>query len=303
MNWIKQNKFLTSFIAVMVIGVGVLGYLLFSAKSHYDEVQSTYESKVHELSRLEHLKPYPEIENLKQFDEQKKQHAAAIEAFRKNLAVRQISVEPMTPEKFQDELRETVTRLTTAASEKGVKVPGEAQNGQTKFYLGFEKYQTEPPKPDAAPVLGRELKAMEMIIGKLIELGITSIDKLERDPLPEEEGKVKKEPAAKPGAAPGREDKVSKGLVVHHGIRVELTSEQSRVRNLLNAITASKEQFFIPRLVLVKNEKEAAPAREVARQDDPKGKKQTDLKYIFGAEKLNIALHLEMVDFPEAAAK
>ena len=37
MNWIKQNKFLSGFIAVMVIGVGALGYLLFTAKSRYDE--------------------------------------------------------------------------------------------------------------------------------------------------------------------------------------------------------------------------------------------------------------------------
>ena len=31
MNWIKANKFLTGFFGVMIIGLGGLGYFLFSA--------------------------------------------------------------------------------------------------------------------------------------------------------------------------------------------------------------------------------------------------------------------------------
>src|SRR4029434_3242903 len=73
MNWIKQNTFLAGFIAVMVIGVGALGYLLFSASSHYEEVRTDYAAKAKELNRLETLKPYPEAGNLKQLDEQKKE--------------------------------------------------------------------------------------------------------------------------------------------------------------------------------------------------------------------------------------
>ena len=53
MNWIKQNKFLSGFIAVMVIGVGALGFLLFQAQSRYGEARTEYESKASELNRLE----------------------------------------------------------------------------------------------------------------------------------------------------------------------------------------------------------------------------------------------------------
>ena len=145
MNWIKQNKFLSGVIGVMLIGVGVLGFLLFKAQAHYGEVRTDYETKVSELNRLEGLKPYPETENLKQIDAQKAQYLALVESLHKNVSAAQIPLEPMTREVFQDELRKTVTRITTKAKEGSLALPA-------MFYLGMEKYQSEPPLPEAAPV-------------------------------------------------------------------------------------------------------------------------------------------------------
>ena len=298
MNWIKQNKFLSGFLAVMVIGVGVLGYLLFSAKSLYDEGRSDYETKVAELNRLENLKPYPEAENLKQFDAQKKEHAAAIDALHKNVAAAQIPIEPLTREQFQDKLREAVTRITTKAKESGMGLPA-------MFYMGMEKYQTEPPLPEAAPALGRQLKALEFVLTKMIEGGIASITKFDRESLPEEEGKGKKdkEPAGKAGAPP----KSAKGLVAYRSIEIEFTAEQSRFRSFLNGIVTEKSQFFVPRLVVVKNEKDVAPPRvqpgQPAAPAASPDKENTDSKYTFGLEKVNVAMVLDMVDFAEVAAK
>ena len=294
MNWIKQNKFLSGFIAVMVIGVGALGYLLWTAKSVYDEGRSDYEGKVKELNRLEGLKPYPEAENLKQFDARKKEHAAVIDALHKNLATAQIPVEPLSREQFQDRLREAVTRIATKAKDSGVGMP-------TPFYLGMDKYQTEPPLPEAAPALGRQVKALEFVLTKMIEGGVTAITKFDRETLPEEEGKGKKDKeAAKPGALP----KSAKGLVAYRSIQLEFTSEQSRFRNFLNGMVTEKSQFFVPRLVVVKNEKDAAPPRVQAPVTGAGADKdKADSKYIFGAEKVNVALVLDMVDFTEIAAK
>ena len=297
MNWIKQNKFLGGFLAVMAVGVGALGYLLFSANSHYDEVRGDYEAKSAELNRLEGLKPYPEAENLKQFDTQKKDHAAAIKALHKTLAAAQIPVEPLSRELFQDKLREAVTRITTKAKESNVALP-------SPFYLGMEKYQTEPPIPEAAPALGRQLKALEFVVGKMIEDGVTAIAKFERDTLPEEEGKGKKEKAGespvKPGGSGARSDKPGKGLVSYHGMQIEFLSEQSRFTKFINGIVNEKSQFFVPRLAVVKNESDAAPSRvQATPQKDTPG---TD-KSIFGSEKLNVAMVLEIVDFAEVAAK
>ncbi len=302
MNWIKQNKFLTGFLAVMVVGVGALGFLLFSAMSHYEEVQTDYQTKVSELNRLESLKPYPEINNLKQFDAQKKELAAAIDALHKNLAAVQIPVEPLSSVQFQDKLRAAVTRVTTKGTESGVKFP-------TPFYLGFDKYQTEPPPEVAAPVLGRQLKALELVAMKMIEAGVLTVEKFDRDTLPEEEGKGKKagsEGPGKPGGAGARSEKAPKELVAHHSLKLEFTAEQSRFRSVLNEIVAAKEQFFIPRLVSVKNEKDIAPTRGIAAAvavaAPPEGEEKK-FSYVFGSEKVAVALLLEMVNFAEVAAK
>ena len=296
MNWIKQNKFLSGFIAVMVIGVGALGYLLFTAKSRYDEQRSEYETKVQELARLEGLKPYPETENLKQFEEQKKEHAAAIAALHKNLAAAQIPIEPLTREAFQDKLREAVTRITTKAKDSGVGLPA-------MFYLGMEKYQTEPPLPEAAPALGRQLKALEFVLTKMIDDGVTAVSKFDRESLPEEEGKGKKDKPNDP-AKSGQSEKPGK-LVAYRGIDVEFTADQSRFRTFLNGIVTEKSQFFVPRLVIVKNEKDAAPPRvqpgAAVKADGVK--ENTDSKYTFGLEKVNVSLVLDMVDFAEVAVK
>ena len=178
----------------------------------------------------------------------------------------------------------------------------------TPFYLGMDKYQTEPPLPEAAPALGRQLKALEFVVTKMIDGGITAISKFERDQLPEEEGRGKKEKAgdapAKPGAPGGRSDKSGKALVAYHGLQLEFVAEQSRFRNFLNGIVNEQSQFFVPRLVVVKNEVPDAPARvQPGGTTNPGGKNVANDKPIFGAEKVNVALVLEIVDFAEVAAK
>ncbi len=297
MSWIKQNKFLSGFIAVMVVGAGALGYLLFKEQSRYAEVRADYETKASELNRLETLKPYPDTENLKKIEAQKAQHVAAIEVLDKNVAAAQIPVEPLTREAFQDELRKAVTRITNKAKDSGLALPA-------MFYLGMEKYQTEPPLPEAAPVLGRQLKALEFVITKMIEDKIVGISKFERDALPEEEGKARKDAPAKPGASPAKSEKSAKHLVAYRGVQMEFTAEQSRFRNFLDEIVAEKSQFYVPRLVIVKNEKDAAPPRDQPGvKEGPNKGEDTSTKVVFGSEKLNITLVLDIVDFAEVAAK
>ncbi len=310
MNWIKQNKFLSGFIACMIVGVGALGFLLLKAQGRYGEVRADYDMKVGELNRLEGLKPYPETENLKKIEAQKVQHAAAVEAFHKNVAAAQIALEPVTREQFQDRLREAVTRITTKAGEKSPAVGLPAP-----FYLGMEKYQTEPPLAEAAPALGRQLKALEFVLTKMIDDGILAITKFDRHALPEEEGKNKKEKDVPPkaGALPAKAEKSSKSLVAYNGVNIDFTAEQSRFRTFLNGIAAEKSQFFVPRLVIVKNEKVDAPPRvqpgapgapgAPVPADDPNKPGGGKVPLIFGGEKVSVSLVLEIVDFAEVAAK
>lgn len=301
MSWIQQNKFLSGFIAFMLVCGGVLGFLLIREQGRYGEARVEYETKAAELKRLEGLKPYPEAGNLKDIEAQKTQHIAAIDTLRKNIAAAQIPVEPLERKAFQDKLREAVTRITTKAKESGMALP-------TPFYLGMDKYQTEPPIEEAAPALGHQLKALELVVTKMIDDGVIGIGRFERDLLPEEEGKARREKdaPAKPGVPPSKGEKSGKDLVTYNGVQIEFTAEQSRFRNFLNGIVAEKAQFFVPRLVVVKNELDAAPARVVpgapgAVVASPPVEKKD--KLVFGNENVTVALVLDIVDFAEVAAK
>jgi hypothetical protein len=256
MNWIKANKFLTAFFAVMLVGVGALGYLLFTARSHYADVRTQYEEQSAELNRLLSLAPYPAPENVQKMEVQRKAHQDAITALRKSLVANEIPLEEISEVQFQDRLRESVTRVTAKAAEKGVLI-GEKE----KFYMGFAVYETQPPRPEAAPLLGQQLKAIELVVMQLIESKITLLEKLDRPPLPEES--EKRAAAAPDGRGDGRpkSDKPENQLVAVRPFDIHFIADQDFFATILNRLVNNKTQFYIPRVIEIENSEEKAPSR------------------------------------------
>jgi hypothetical protein len=319
MNWIKANKFLSGFLAVMLVGAGVLTFLLLSAKGKYDETSAEYEKQAAELNRLQSLSPFPDAKNLEAMAGQKGEHQQAIVTLQKNLTGNEIPIEPLAPEQFQDRLRETVSRVAAKATEARVGLP------EKGTFLGFERYQTEPPKTEAAPILGRDLKAIELVVNQLIESRVAAITRVERTPITEEGGG--KEPArdqrnsrpAAGGGGGGREDRGNAApLVKKHTFEVGVQSTQSSFVGALNKIVGNKTQFLVPRLITVANAQQAGPPRV-----DPNAGATTPAvdpaaptapgtaaaapaparKYIVGEELVDAGLRLEIVDFVEPATK
>ena len=157
MNWFKENKFLGVFFGVILVIVGVLLYFLLSAKARYETVQETYQTKVTELNGLLGSEPFPEQENFKKMEGQRKDHQSAIAALQKDLNSREYELEPLTEAQFQERLQASVQRVSAKATEKSVALP-------SGFFMGFDPYKTQPPRKAAAAILGRELKAMEWVI-------------------------------------------------------------------------------------------------------------------------------------------
>ncbi len=300
MNWIKENKFLAGFLGAMVAGLAVFGFLLYSSWSHYSEVTDNYRRQSAELSRLQKLAPFPNEENLKKLRQQKDAYVLAIVGLQKNLSSMEYPLEPLEPAAYQDILRKTVSAVVEKANKNGVKLPD-------KFYGGLEVYQTAPPKDAAAATaLGRELKAIELVVNTLLDCKIDAITSITRTPLPEEGGAKTTGPAAAGGkAGPGP-------LVKKHSFTIGFTADQSSLRRALNEISSAREQFLIVRMLRIKNENEKGPSRggdasgglpgslPVA---SGTGSEPNALKFVVGTEKLNALAVIDIVDFEPPSKK
>lgn len=310
MSWITQNKFLAGFGAVMLAGVGTLGYFAYDASNTYDTAKSEYDSAVGELHRLEGLAPFPNDEHLKKFVAQKEELKARISGLQMSLAATQLKLDPISPTAFQDKLKEAVARVSGKVTEAKVKLP-------EKFYLAFAEYQSEPPKDAIAPFAYRELRSIELLMNMLIDAKEVSLNELTRSALKGERDakaavKVEEKPNAKDKGGDG-EGKMK--LVRKDSITLKFVTSQDRFNKILNQIVSCKEQFFIPRVVSVLNEKQEPPPKALAAAPapvlQPDGTtapapdaeiRPGQLEYIFGTERVDVTLELDLVDFAEPDA-
>lgn len=318
MSALKQNPFLVGFGVVMAIGIGALGYLTYSASDEYSKANDEFQSASAELKRLQGGKPYPDKDNLKKVEDQKKALQAKINELQSSLSSLKLKVEDISPTGFQDKLRDTVARIAAKAQEANVKLPA---TDKEKFYLGFNVYQGEPPKGPAAPPLYRELRAIESVMNLILETKNVEVKELVRS-------EIKEEKNPKPAAStPGNKNKQTLGedgpkLLEKENFTIKFSTTQENFQRILNGIVTHKEQFFIPRYVVIQNEKPDAPAKQLAvaavpstpladnsanpAAANPAGAagapavpEAPKLEYVFGKELVEVTLELDLVDVKE----
>jgi len=305
MNWIKENKFLTGYFAVLAVGLGVLGFLLFSASSAYDAANDNYVSKANEYKRLRSLQPYPNQESLKKYEAQKSEAADMVTAFQAQLATREFKSEDMSPAEFQDKLKASVTEIVGKAEAAGVALP--KGNGASKFYLGFDPYESRPPEREAVAPLVRQLKAIQWVVEQVIDNHITSLDSLERTPLPEEKSLSTGNSRRQNQNQNQGERGGSRELVIKNPLDLRLTAKQETFGKFLNTIVGTKApQFYIPRIVRVRNQKMKGPDRATAGIPSQAvgaaggaapAVPDVPIGFIVGDEQVEVELRLEIVEF------
>lgn len=311
MSWVKENKFLTGFIAVMVVGVGALGYEVYSASSRYDEALEGYTKVSTEYNRLRRNAPFPSRANLEQLEKQKQEAGKVVTDFESQLAQKEFPFTPLTPTGFQDQLKNAVNAVRKASQEGGVKLP-------EKFYLAFEKYETVPPNPEAATPLGRELKAIEWVVSQILAQPPTRIEAitgLARADLPEEPGKGGNRNVPQAGGAPGGGPGGNKpqgggggggrrDLVKYHSFSVNILGKQEGLLAILKALASpTAPQFFVVRKVSIRNEKEKGPLKVDPNAPAADPNKPAGPVLIVGEEKIEAIISIDMVDFTDPSEK
>jgi hypothetical protein len=310
MNWIKENKFLSGFIAIMVLGAGVLGYLLYDAWGTYSDVTDQYNAQADALQKLQARVPYPDQANLTKYKAERDDLIDATHDLATSLSQLVLPIVDMTPSAFQDRLRDTLSTVTAEAQQNSVTLP-------SPFAMDFAKYETTQPPPEAAGPLGRQLAALKIVMDILINERVDSVISVQRSPLPQEGAGAAHQEHGKPVPGGGGD------LVRKIPFDIEFTANQPAFQKVLNDLAASNKQFFITRTLLINNSdpkpvaKEpatgAAPAQpvitgpataaDVASAADASG--GSFLKFIVGTEKLEVAMRVEMVTFnpPEKSGR
>ena len=258
MNWVRQNRFLSSFLAILILGAAGLGFLLYTSLSRYQQVDADYKTQVTELHRLQDLHPFPDAISQKKYEDVRKNFAAAVATLQADLAGHEPhpANPPPSPIQFQDKLRQVVQAVTTLAQNAGVALPD-------GFYLGFEQYRGSPPEAAATALLDSQLDAIENIVDILIKTRVDKVISVKRAPLPQEGGAAAPAaPAGRPGA-PGAPATPGVALVSKQTLEIAFSTLPSSFRESLNDITKD-ERLYIVRALVVKNQVDKGPSQEAA---------------------------------------
>ena len=292
MNGTKLSPFVAILVALVVLVGGGLGFLGFQAYTNYDQVSVEYEARVARLHTLQNRVPFPSQQNLQAITEASAEFKGVFDNLLEKASALNPTLEEISPQAFQDRLRAVVSEVQAAATEATVMIPED-------FYMGFDQYERSLPSERAAAALARQLASLQFVVQKLINLRVTSIDSIQRSPLPEE------------SAATPESEVVP--VVQSIPFQIAFTAEQGRLRQILNAVVAA-DRFFIVRAISVANSAPAGPPRnpdpgvavapvadlapDIFGTTDQSGATEPDLpglNVLVGRETLSVAANLELI--------
>jgi hypothetical protein len=291
-NWFREDPLVgTVTIASAAVALAAL-WFLWTAHSNWSDAAARYATDAAEFDRLQKLTPYPSGPNLRNMQAYAEAYAASVAKIRDELKARVLPLAPVAPSEFQSRLRVTSYGVTEKARAVKVKLPD-------RFFLGFESFASALPDTAAAPKLAQELAQVEALINMMIDAhvdAVTSVRRIESTAGQSATPAPTKAPAA--GAAPNPAT-----LIERRVVDISFRSTPAASRNVLNAIATAGEQFYILRLVHVRNEKEQGPPRKevtdaggtpTAGAKPPAGQA---LSFIAGTEHIETTARVELVRF------
>ena len=284
MNWFKENTILSSILLVCLLIMVAIAYFASEAYTTYSAALESLTSENTNFSSLQKKSPYPTKGNLTIISDGKKKYTEALKELQDRMSEMETPLEPITPQEFQDKLREGVNNLRKAAQSTNIKLP-------EKFFFGFDEYQSQLPAPEAASALNRDFNVLQKLLISLLSLPVEAINSLEREAPP----------VATPTPTPAPKKSVEttpppKTQILKTTFKLSFTASQDKTRAAINMIPKS-DAFLIIRSLTMENTKPAAPAKK-----DPaipsKDKNPTSLQVLLGNESVKTDLSLEIIDFP-----
>lgn len=285
MNWFTENKIFASLLVVITLAVLAFGYLTFAERGKYSDATEAYRSGMEKLADLRGRAPYRNADNLKKIQDQVGNYIELTHGLQADLIQHQGEIAAVEPAVFQGRLRESVSKTIEHATQRGVELPA-------KFYLGFEKYESELPRNDITGLLNWQLSAVEAVVNRLIDLKVSKITNVLRPTLP---GELNPEPVSK-----------EIPLLKKYPFEIVFLGYAGNVQSILNDLN-NFPQFTIVRALRIENEQLKSPPRVEAPPSGealPLGSDPTAAaaelavdKIIIGKEKVTASMIIDLVQF------
>ena len=294
MNWFKENPVIAAIAAVALIGTITTTFLAMQGATTCEEAVASWNTQASNLCRLQSKQPYPSPTNFQSLNGTVNAYEAAIQAFVQKLNESEAPIdEKITPQIFQDNLRQAVNDLHNEAKKNQVSLP-------EKFFLGFEDYQTQLPTQDEVKKLHREFQVIKGLVDAIITLGIQSVDLLVRHPALNPPA-----PAVDPKASPKKNEPAPAEPIHFDSFSLGITAPQTSFIKAFDKIPDSPG-FLVVRSMTIQNTNpepppkaapgqpaKPAPAGPAANAPSPE-----KLPMIFGSESVKATIIFEVPDFP-----
>lgn len=288
MNWFKENPALATLAAIAVLGTGATGYVAMQGSARYEQAVADFNSQATTIRRLQAMQPYPDPANLQKVEESVKTYEAAALGFQEELNKSEAPLVEITPQIFQDNLRQAVDDIQKLAAQKKVALP-------EKFFFGFDDFQTQLPPLDQTKKLNREFLVIRNLVESIVPLGITSIDSLTRHEAASSKTKV-----ADPKAPPEK-------AIPFDSFTLGIKAPQSSFIAAFDKIPDSPG-FLVVRSMTIENSNPTPPSKAQAGLPssnsadllpDLKAGESDKLPMVFGNELVKAEILFEIPDFPD----
>ena len=316
MNWIKQNTFLSGLIAVLVIGIGGLGFFFTKARGEYADAQERLVTAYKDKRNLEQKKPFPNDANAAEVRNLVNDYRKKAEAVANKMYVSQVAMPSgLRVAQFQEDLALKVDAVVEAATASGVTLP-------EGFYLGMDKYRAQVPLEGAVDQLQYQLNATYWLSNLLLANDVKRFA-IEREQMPFE----KREAAAPPQRNRRGNDKDKsrgkpKPVAVTYPMELAIELPEKSFQEVLNALSNTSsalgeaaeegDYYFVTRWMRLENESLIGPERadepeeiELEEGEEPDVEPEAQgINMVFGRENVRAYMALDLVRFlPKAEAE
>lgn len=307
----------------LVIGGGIAlalvlitAYFLVRNQLRYARVKEDLERTGRNLRTLYQRKPFPsdenvaiEKQNLKTLNEQ---FTNILQAVEKSY----IDAPPMESAEFSEQYLIRRNRMVRKAREAGVQIP-------VDFTFGFEKYAggNLPGSPNVGR-LSIQLEMVQRLVDLLIENNVSSIEALDRQVFEDAalgnvdqqdrnprggRLRVRRDPTPKPVASSKDAYRDDQNLLYGERFTLEFTAKESRLWDLLNALSGNDMFITITRLEVRNDRKpesyvvDPASLVEIPQTMDgaalPERPLPREERIIAGRESLQVKMEIEIIRF------